>query len=308
MFEKNNYELNEKIDNYIKWYYKYLNKKYKSKEYSYKESKKMLYFIEKLAIWYEFKYPNNEVLNTLFKKKELNNLELFDTRKFITSLPSNEKEYFNRPKYTNLVYFKYPELSHMYLTSKGKVKSVSGVYGAYAGFKGKHVKDVVKHFKEKKINYYYYHELEKAINKYENETYQKEEMLNCVMYRLIERDNEYGAKRAFLFAKEFKRNIDIPLIYGINYQDRYLRLFINEYLKSGGSKDLVCLDDFALRGKNNEKLDKVTINEVLQKCKYSFKQKYTPEEKDLHQRIINVLVNQKNIKEQENIKKLTLKN
>ena len=34
-------------------------------------------------------------------------------------------------------------------------------------------------------------------------------MLNCVMYRIIERGgNRIGPRRAFLYAKEFERNID----------------------------------------------------------------------------------------------------
>ena len=38
--------------------------------------------------------------------------------------------------------------------------------------------------------------------------------LNCVMYRIIERGgNRIGPRRGFLFAKEFGRNIDIPMIF-----------------------------------------------------------------------------------------------
>ena len=46
MFKKENYELNDKVTNYIKWYYNYLNKEHRSKEYSYREAKKMLYFLK----------------------------------------------------------------------------------------------------------------------------------------------------------------------------------------------------------------------------------------------------------------------
>lgn len=57
-------------------------------------------------------------------------------------------------------------------------------------------------------------ELEATINNVENRSYQKEEMLNCVMYRIIERGgNRIGPRRAFLFAKEFGRNIDLSLIH-----------------------------------------------------------------------------------------------
>ena len=72
-----------------------------------------------------------------------------------------------------------------------------------------------------------------AIKDFENKTYQKEEMLNCVMYRIIERGgNRIGPRRAFLFAKEFGRNIDIPMIYGVDSSEPGLRNFMNEYINS----------------------------------------------------------------------------
>ena len=307
-FEKN-YELDDKVDNYIKWYYRYLNEKNNSKEYSYREAKRMRYFIERMAVWYEFKYPYNEVSNILFSKNEnFNNSNLYDTHTFITSLPKKEKEYFDKPYYTPLVYFKYPNLAHMHLTKNGLVKDVEGIYGDYKHFNGKHIKDVVAFLKRSGIDPDKYVELEKAIKNYENQKYQKEEMLNCIMYRIIERDYEYGSKRAFLFAKEFNRNIDIPLIYGISYLNSDLRLFINEYIKAGGDKNLVCLDGFATRGKKNQKLETITIKNLLEKEWYKYNKKYTPEETSLHQRLVNVLVAQVFMKEHENEKKLILKN
>lgn len=296
-FEKN-YELNDKIDNYIKWYYKYLNEKYKSKEYSYQETKKMRYFIEKMAVWYELKYPNSKINDALFNKNY--NLN-YNTHDFITSLP--EKEYFDKPCYTHLVYFKYPNLAHMHLTKKGLIKDVEGIYSDYKYFYGKHITEVVDFLKKNGVDSYKYKELESAIKKYENKYYQKEEMLNCIMYRIIERDNKYGAKRAFLFAKEFNRNIDIPLKYGISYLNSDLRLFINEYIKEGGNKNLVCLDEFATRGKKNQKLKTITIQKLLENSWYRYDKKYTPEETNLHQRLFNVLKNESLKKE----KKLSLK-
>lgn len=303
-FEKN-YELDDKVDNYIEWYYKHQNEIYKSKEYSYRETKRMRNFIERMAVWYEFKYPNNEINNALFDKN-YNNPNLFDTHTFITLLPKNEKQYFNKPCYKKLVYFKYPNLAHMYLTKKGLVKDVDGIKSNYKNFYGKHIKEVVSFLKKNKIDSSKYIELENAIKDYENQKYQKEEMLNCIMYRIIERDYEYGAKRAFLFAKEFNRNIDIPLKYGISYLNSDLRLFINEYIKAGGSKDLICLIDFAARSKKNQKLKTETIQKLLENIWHRYDSKYTPEEINLQQRLINVLVKEKNIKE-ENVKKLTLK-
>ena len=57
-------------------------------------------------------------------------------------------------------------------------------------------------------------------------------MLDAVMYRIIERGgNRMGPRRGFLFAKEFGRNIDIPMMYGVDYSDPGLRSFIIEYIK-----------------------------------------------------------------------------
>lgn len=303
-YEKD-YELDDIVDNYIEWYYKNLNETHKSKEYSYRETKRMRNFIERMAVWYEFKYPNTEIDKALFDKN-YNNPNLFDTHTFITLLPKNEKQFFNKPCYKSLVYFKYPDLAHMYLTKKGLVKGVDGIHSDYKNFYGKHIKEVVSFLKNSKIDSSKYIELENAIKDYENQKYQKEEMLNCIMYRIIERDYQYGAKRAFLFAKEFNRNIDIPLKYGISYLNSDLRLFINEYIKAGGSKDLVCLIDFAARGRKNEKLETTTIENLLKENWYRYNIKYTPEESELHQRLLNVIVNQKTIKENE-AKKLILK-
>ena len=189
----------------------------------------------------------------------------------------------------------------MHLTKKGLIKDVEGIHYDYQYFYGKHIKDVVTFFKKNKIESSKYIELEKEIKKYENKKYQKEEMLNCIMYIIIERDCEFGAKRALLFAKEFNRNIDIPLKYGISYLTSDLRLFINEYIKLGGSKDLNCFMDFAARGKKNEKLKTITINELLEHERYTYDKKFTPEETLLHQRLVNVLSNELE-------KKLVLKN
>ena len=149
----------------------------------------------------------------------------------------------------------------------------------------------------------------KAIQNYDNWIYQKEEMLNCVMYRIIIRGgNRIGPRRAFLFAKEFERNIDIPMAYGVDYSDPGLRLFINEYIKSGGKKELLCYNRYFSRASKYEKLNTVTIGELIKNQWNNATTKYTPEEDVLHQRLVNVLASQVNqeVVSKEEVKKLRL--
>lgn len=117
-----------------------------------------------------------------------------------------------------------------------------------------------------------------------------EEILNCAMYRIIERGgNRIGPKRAFLFAKEFGRDISIPMMYAIDYSDPGLRLFINEYIKAGGSKDLECLVGYFSKVSKDEPLEKVSIQKLLLMLPNNTTSFYTEEEKELHQRLIHSL-------------------
>lgn len=129
------------------------------------------------------------------------------------------------------------------------------------------------------------------------------------MYRIIERGgNRMGPRRAFLFAKEFGRNIDIPMIYGVDRSDPGLRLFMNEYIKSGGSKDLVCYNGYFSRASKYEELDTITMQELIKTINNDAATFYTPEEDELHQRLVNALsnrINQDDLSEkQKNIKKV----
>ena len=116
--------------------------------------------------------------------------------------------------------------------------------------------------------------------------YKKDEMLNCVMYRIIERGgNRIGPRRAFLFAKEFNRNIDVPMKYGYDFSDPGLRLFINEFIKAGGSMELECYNNYFFR--KDKELRTKSIREIL-----SRENLFTSEEKQLHQKLVDLLASQ----------------
>jgi len=83
------------------------------------------------------------------------------------------------------------------------------------------------------------------------------------MYRIIERGgNRIGPRRAFMFAKEFNLDINIPMKYGVDHSDPGLYHFISEYIKSGGAKDLVCISNYFSREKKNKLIDTITINDI----------------------------------------------
>lgn len=320
-----NVSLNTKVDNFINWYYKNMVKGHYTDIGEYHIPQNMRNFIEKVAVWYELRYPDYEVNRLMhcsgqeMKKindvmfnsnKYINDLldedsevrvldwdKFYNTKAFISSLPCDEYYLLKKPKYTDLVHIdRWESNAHIHLTSNGFVSDSEyvGLYTEYKTFdkdlKGMHIKEIIKLFNEKGVLLPKNNGIEKAIQDNENCNYQREEMLNCIMYRIIERGgNRIGPRRAFLFAKEFKRNIDIPMMYGIDYSDPGLRDFMNEYLKAGGSKDLVCYVNYFSRTSDKATPKTITLAEI-----FGFKHNYTEEEKALHQRLVNVLSDQIN--------------
>ncbi len=337
--------LNDKVDEFINWYFKNMIKGEYTDIGEYYEPIEMRNFIEKMAVWYELRYPdyeinrlmpgsnqeNSEIDDIMFNKNRYINeqfdedsevrlidwAEFYNTNAFIKSLPSSERYFLERPKYNTIVYIDPNHRNaHLHLTSNGVVLESEGL-DRYTNFKIKdkdienmHVEDVVKYLKGKGIVLPSDNELEKTINNVKKWKYQKEEMLNCVMYRIIERGgNRIGPRRAFLFAKEFGRNIDIPMIYGIDYSDPGLNEFIDEYIKSGGSEYLKCYVEYFSRASKYEPVDIVSIKDIKKLSSNYCISKYTPQETLLYQRLVNVLASQIDTEElkKEEVKQLRLK-
>ena len=336
--------LNDKVDEFIGWYFKNMVKGYYTDIGEYHQPIEMRNFIEKMAVWYELRYPDyeinrlipgsnqentkiddvmfnnnryiNEQLDENSDARILNWDEFYNTNTFINSLPWEERCLFQKPKYKDLVYVEpYCNFTHLHLSSNGIVEESEG-FGNYTNFKVKdkelekmHVEDVVKLLKERGIVLPNDNELEKTIDNVRKRNYQKEGMLNCVMYRIIERGgNRIGPRRALLFAKEFGRNIDIPMMYGVDYSDPGLRNFINEYIKAGGSKGLICYVGYFSRASKNEKVNIVSIQKLIKSIHNDCITKYTPEEIELFQRMVNALASQINTDEikKEEVKQLRL--
>lgn len=339
-----NISLDTKVDNFIEWYFKNMVKGHYTDIGEFHKPNDMRNFIEKMAVWYELRYPDYEInrlmpgseqevteisdvmfnsnnyINELFDKNDdvraIDWDEFYNAKAFINSLSWDERYLFGRPRYRDLVYIdSYHRSANLHLTSKGFVELAEEI-GSYTNFKvkddelkGMHIKDVINLLKEKGISLPSGNELEETIKDVEKWNYQKEEMLNCVMYRIIERGgNRMGPRRGFLFAKEFGRNIDIPMMYAIDRSDPGLRLFINEYIKAGGSKDLSCYIGYFSRTNKMKKMDTISIQDLILTQNNNAATFYTPEETALHQRMVNALASQvdKDEVRKEEVKQLRL--
>lgn len=337
-------DLDARVDEFIDWYFKNMGKGNYTDIGEYHAPREMRDLIEKIAVWYELRYPSyeinrlmpgsgqeqinvndvmfknnpyvNELLDENSDAKELDWNDFYNTNVFMKSLPWEERCYFTKPRYRNIVYLNpNSRVAHLHLTKNGFVEMSEDVTGYTESvikdeeLTGLNVRDVVELFQEKGIELPENNELEKTINEANKWIQQKEGILDCAMYRIIERGgNRIGPRRAFLFAKEFGRNIDIPMMYAVDRSDPGLRLFMNEYIKSGGSKDLECYVGYFSRASKKEKLDTVTIQDLILTLWNDAATFYTPEEDELHQRLVNAIASQvdQEVVKQEEVKRLRL--
>ena len=318
-------DLDEKVDEFIKWYYENMVKGHYTDIGEFHFPREMRNLIEKIAVWYELRYPDyevnklmhccgqeeinvndvmfrnnpyvNELLDEESDTKELDWDEFYNTNVFIKSLPWEERYVFAKPRYRDIVYLK-PESrnAHLHLTKNGIVEMADDVSVWTDGvikdeeLEGLNIQRVLELFNEKGIKLPENNGLEKAIKDVNKWNYQRDGILDCAMYRIIERGgNRIGPRRAFLFAKEFGRSIDIPMMYAVDRSDPGLRLFMNEYLKAGGSKDLICYNGYFSRASKKEKVDTISIQELILTQNNNAATFYTPEETELHQRIVNAI-------------------
>lgn len=325
-----NINLNNKVDNFINWYYDNLVKGKYTDIGEFHLPNDLHNFIEKVAVWYELRYPdyeinrlmpgsnqeqkhiNNEMLTNNPYLKEIeselgmltnsnNKVEAFDyidwdkfynTKVFINSLPIEEKQYLNKPRYSNLVYLEDNNSPHFHLSANGIVTEVEGLitYTNKVSNKdliGKHVKDVLEILNREIPTLPQSNGLTKAINAYEIKKEFKERLLDSIMYRIIERGgNRIGPRRGFLFAKEFKRNIDIPMAYGIDTSDPGLDKFIEKYLESGGRENVLCYPNYFSRKSDLSTLKIKELNEFIREDEMSIEDKKT-----LYQRMVNAISN-----------------
>lgn len=342
-----NINLNNKVQNFIDWYYKNLVKGKYTEIGEFHLPKNLENFIEKVAVWYELRYPNYEinrkmpgssqelkhVNDEMFSnnpyieeiENELgiltnsnNKIETFEyldwdkfynTKAFINSLPISERQYLSKPRYTSLVYLDDNTYPHFHISAKGIVTEIEGLASLTTEVTdkelvGKHVKEVLEILKNKIPTLPQTNGLTKAIKGYEIRKEFKERLLDSIMYRIIERGgNRFGPRRGFIFAKEFGRNIDIPMSYGIDTSDPGLEMFIEEYLKEGGRTNLICYQNYFSRKNDLSTIKIKELNEYIKEEEISIE-----EQKALYQRMANAIASRINPEELkiEEIKKLRL--
>lgn len=315
--------LDDKVNNFISWYQLNMVKDQFTDIGEYFEPRRMRDTIEKMAVWFELRYSGediNKLINTnrsvkmssndvMFKYNQYvidlvgkdSDITCFDWNEFYNynaffrSLSWEEKWFLLDGRYPDIIYLRKKDRhcsAHFHLDSKGTVIMADDLdtirdknYDVLNGeeFVGKNIADVSDLLKNYGCNLDY-KEIDDAIKNFNNKEFAKEEFLNCVMYRIIERGgNRIGPRRGLLFAKEFKRDIDIPMKYGIDLTDPDLRYFINEYFKAGGKKELDCYLGYFYRSDDSSKFDIINLKDILKKTKY------TEEEHILHQRLADSL-------------------
>ena len=268
---KNRIGLNEKINDFISWTEDNI---FNDLHPSIKEDKinKLKKLIEKMAYWYELKFPEYLIdsvvdadavtnLNYIFSDK---NTQLFDasTKTFFNSLTEEELSFFRKPKHTKNIYTSAGQLQ---LTNDGKVIDSKNFQHKIKDNQGKEqIIDLSEAFINSTINdvidiatklnfdlgEYGYAQIKNSIDNYNKLNKFRAELLNAVMYKIIDNKNYnnqvyYGPIRAFLFAKEFDRDINLPIKYSYCYSSKYIdkkyyTKFIRLFARSGGDLNQNC--------------------------------------------------------------------
>lgn len=151
-------------------------------------------------------------------------------------------------------------------------------------FNGMHVKELYEFLKKAEVDEEQLKRLKNLIDSYELEVSQRELILDTTLYRIIERGGiRVGPRRGLLFARDFNRNIDIPMMYAYDSSDPRLRSFLNMYIKLGGDMDLEIYDEFPWSKSFTFINETISIRDLLKN------EKYTMEELELIAKMAGIL-------------------
>ncbi len=290
----NNYSIDKKVDLFMRWYYKNFVKNCYTNTCQYLKLREMLNTIEKMAVWYELRYPDNAIYEKFLGNSDESPWEKeLSPKAFLNTLTWEEKKILLKPRYSKVVYVN--GRNHLHLTTKGRVseteiiKKFENRQLEYYDFNGWHVSEVLDYLNS--INYpIKKNDIYEEMQNYKLQSELKESFLDIVMYRIIDRGGvRYAPKRAFLFAKEFNRDIDIPMTYGVERNDPNLISFINEYIKAGGHKDLMCILCYDGRKSEKDPLKVISIENVLKDICPSYLEMNTNNEVLIYKNLLNEL-------------------
>ena len=293
-------ELDAKVEEFLDWDYETFFKDDNNSDY--RDIRLVKDLIEKMAVWYELRYPEDtlyRIYNNEVTENDRARDYYYSTEGFMYSLNGEERELLKSTEYSPVINIYCPYFSFkLRLNKRGIVKSVdelnSYIY-AIPNLVGLHINECMN--KIDQLLKDHDTSLEKNCDKIVRDnlywsnmhTKQREGILDSVMYRIIERGgSRVGPRRALLFASEFQRDISIPMIYGVDTTDPHLRDFINDYLKLGGDKELVCKENYLCYGLYFGK--SIKVSDLL--YRKGIIQERTPEEKQILSNIAGLLRSQ----------------
>ena len=232
-------------------------------------------FIEKMAVWFELRYPDCEIKKIFGSNnmevdvtKEIfyNNPHLADILKnsmteidlkwhdfynydaFYASLTEEEKRFIKEPCYPDLVFLYSGKVDHVHLSPEGYVEMYEfGVCSDSLSvetdeYKNCYIERFIEMLEEKGKPVDSNSEVYKAMNLYSNQNRLRNNMIECVMYRIMMRGDkrESSLRRAYLFAKEFATGyISFLADYAIYYDDLDLLRFMRNDLGKEYVEDLM---------------------------------------------------------------------
>lgn len=220
------------LEDFIKWYHE-IAMGYSTTEIGqYYPEIDMEHLINKLAVWYEFKYNYDRMTD-----KNNSSVEVFTMEQLLKSLPWYERFYLLKTRYVNMVKVKFDkEVANINIDEDGYITYDKKDRYFIKEFKGMHVKDAVTFIKENAIPCSV-DSLEKAIDNYGIQEKIKEVMFYSVIKRIIVNDNKNGIRRALMFIKEFNLSPDMIQEYVNNSGDVTLIKELEEYRESRISSD-----------------------------------------------------------------------
>ena len=273
-------------------------------DYEYDDYKKL---VEIMKNWYILRYPD-EYINYFFgkrekysindevfwgtKKPDMDFFDILNAKVFFNTLNPRYKRYLGKVRYLSSLSIRVDCIHECLLLSKKGTITASSMLWNYEGknikelyndiINGKVTVDDIKYCEDNKLKQTFLwklrNTLEEAIDVYDAGVNNKNKVFDCVIYSLMNYWNlEIGAKRALLFAEEFKRDINVPLVYAATNSDKE---FINYYLMLGGDINIECYKDYIRKDYN-----KIPLKDIMNKYSIS---NY---EKEMFKRIITLIKN-----------------